>query len=88
MSLKRYPGTRNPINQIDKRTLAVKMGFFLKELVWLVRIRMDKWVFCVFRFKLDVFIHGYFNPEFPSDEFFKQSKKDRFIYKILSGKFI
>jgi len=48
---------------------------------------MDKWVFCVvFRFKLDVFIHGYFNPEFPSDEFFKQSKKDRFIYKILSRK--
>ncbi|KAJ6905079.1 hypothetical protein NC652_022967 [Populus alba x Populus x berolinensis] len=48
---------------------------------------MGKWVFCVvFRFKLDVFIHGYFNPEFPLDDFLKQSKKDRFIYKILSRK--
>lgn len=48
---------------------------------------MGKWVFfVVFRFKLDVFIHGYFNPEFPLDDFLKQSKKDRFIYKILSRK--
>jgi hypothetical protein len=32
MSLKRYPGTRNPINQIDKKDFGSKNGIFFERI--------------------------------------------------------